>query len=453
MLAGLLGLAGCITHVAEQDEPPPPAPEPELQAERVPDPMPETGYTWQHLVNYATAASPDYAALLAEARAEYFRYKAKTDLEDLRISFDYDYRDSSSNERTWDNFGMWRTQRSSSLRNQYGADLRFYVPNPFVNRHLLRAGKAAQRETEAEADVLKREIAFLVYELFQEVLVEEQTLTVLRAREQIQTDWKAHLKAQHAAHVAIQADVLALDLQRLRLKAAIQESRLAAQAARRSLQVLTRIPDGQLKLDTTPPDWPAVLVSLADEPALFSSAFERSAEMALAQAAYEKARAVLDSVKASQIPWFDYIEAGYATRGSDGSSVRSDGQFSSSQGDAEEWRAGLGINLPVFAWMSSEKKRAIAEMEAAALRHESTSRRIHTEITGYLVDLRETLEILTDYRATLAEIPEPARGATPDGETFYKLSDARLAAAEHAVKTEWNCAIIYGQLLNALGEM
>ena len=444
LTAGIV--AGCATR-GPQAPAPKPAPAPP-RLTQVP-PMPETGYTWRELVRHAVIADPDHAAILAEARAEYFRYKSKADLQDLRLTFDYARRDTASSGSDWDTLGAGRRQRSDGTRGRYGADLRFVTPNPFVDRHIRRTAEAAQREVEAEADVLKQEIALTVYELVQEALLEERLLEVLRAREHVLTEWTSHLKARQDAHVATQADVLTLDLQRIRLKATIQKTRMAAQAARRGLQVLTHIPDAQLRLDTRPPDWPALLAPLADEPKLLDTAFARSPDLAVARAAYAKARAMHDTAKARQIPWFAYVQAGYVSRDSDDTGYRSDGETSTSSGDSDEWAAQLAVNIPVFAWMSSEKKMAAAEMQAALLRETGVRQRIRNEIAGYVTDLRETLDILSDYRTALDALPPPTRETMPDAETFHKLSDTRLAATEYALETETHCALVYDQLLNA----
>jgi len=382
--------------------------------------MPEAGYTWQDLVQHVIAANPDHAAILADARAEYFRYKSRTGPQDPRLTFDYTNRDF----------------------DRYSGNLRFYIPNPFVDKHVLRTGEAAQREIAATADALKHEIAQAVYALVQEILSDTRTLSVLAARERVLTDWAAHLKERQAARVATQADVLALDLQRLRLKAAIQQKHLATQTARRTLHVLTRIPAGQLTLDPQPTDWQALQATLADEQQLVEDTFACSAELAAARAAHDKARAMLDTAKARQLPWFAHIQAGFGTRDDDSTSSRN---------DADEWRLRLAVNIPLFTWMSTEKKMAAAAMEAAAFREDSIRQRIRNEITAALTDLRETLDLQGDYQAALAAIPEPTRETTPDAETFFKLSDTRLSATEYALQNEYRCALIYGQLLNALG--
>ncbi|MCL1921231.1 MAG: TolC family protein [Kiritimatiellaeota bacterium] len=416
MLLGLV--AGCATRPAHEPPPAPAAAPRTLPAP--PPPMPEAGYTWQDLARHAIAANPDHAAILADARAEYFRYKSRTDLQDPRLALDYTNRDT----------------------DRYSGNLRFYIPNPFVNEHTLRTGDAARRETEAQADTLKRGIALAIYALVQETLCEERALALLAARENVLADWAAHVKERQDARVATQADALALDLQRLRLKAAIQQKRLAAQTARRSLHVLTQIPDGLLALNPAPPNWPAVLNTLADEQHLIEAACARSADLAAARAAHDKARATLDTAKARQIPWLAYAQAGYGAR---------DSGTSSPSGDTNEWNLRLAFDIPVFAWMSAEKKMAAAAMQAATLREQGIRQRIRSETTGHLADLRQTVALLDDYRAALATVPEPVRDAMPDAETYHRLTDARLSAAEHALQTELRCALIYGHILNALG--
>jgi len=96
---------------------------------------------------------------------------------------------------------------------------------------------------------------------------------------------------------------------------------------------------------------------------------------------------------------------------------------------------------------------AKAEMEAVAWREMGIRQRIRSEITGYLADLRETFDLLSDYRTALDAIPPPTRTTVPDIETLYKLSDTRLSATEYLLQTEIRCALLYGQLLCAVGGM
>ena len=418
-----------------------------------PPPMPENGYTWRELAAHAIAASPDHAAILADARAEYFRHKAKTDLQDLRLMLDYTFRATDSSGHDWNKSGTERYQTGDATRDRYGAALRFYFPNPFVDKHILRTGDAARRETEASADELKRQIARAVYELVQEILFAQRALELLAQREQVLTDWAAHLKERQDARVATQADVLALELQRIRLQAAIQQKQLAARAAWTSLDRLVNIShpyDEALKLDPQPHDWATLLDSLTFVQGLTEAVRARSPELAAARAAYDKARATLDTAKARQIPWLAYAQAGYAARDTDATAYRSDGRYSTSHNDSDEWRLRIAVDLPVFAWMSSEKKAAAASMEAAQLREAALRQRIRDDITDTVESLRGAVALLDEYRAALAAVPEPTRDALPDPDAFYKLTDARLAAAEHALAAELHCALLYGRLLDAL---
>jgi outer membrane protein TolC len=395
--------------------------------------IPEGGYTWQHLVKIVFAANPDYAAILAEARAEYYRYKSKTDPDDLRLSFEYSF------------------LSEDKQHNQYGIELRLPIPNPFVNKHITRTGEAARRETETEAEALKAKIASTIYELVQEALIGERELSVLLQREQVLSGWAEYLKIRHDAHIATQADMRAFDIQRLRLKAAIQQAQFKTHTARRSLQVLVQIPGEQLVLNPIPSDWDALLAVLEDERMFIEDAFSRSAELSGANAAYEKACAALGTARAKQIPWFNSVQLSFVPNTTESINYIYGGGIVSSQEKTHKWIFGLNVNLPVFFWFGSEKKMAAAEVEAAFLRTSGIHQRIREKITGVIADLRETLSLLAEYQSAFDSIPEPARETIPDSESYYKLLDARLSASEYALKTELECAYIYSELLKITG--
>jgi outer membrane protein TolC len=378
-------------------------------------------------------ANPDYAAILAEARAEYFRYKSRTDLKDLQLSLGSSY--VSGDRRP----------------NQYDIGIRFSIPNPFVNRQVIRTGEAARRETEIGTEALKNEITWMIYELIQEILIGERELSILLLREQVLSDWGEYLKMRHDARMATQADIRAFDIQRLRLKAAVQQAQFTIHTARRSLQVLVKIPDEQLVLNPFPSDWEVVLAALEDDKMLIEDAFSRSAELARANAAYEKACAVLDTARARQIPWFDSVYFSYSPSFTESTDYSYSGELIPSRAKSDKWTVGVNMSLPVFAWFSSEKKMAIAEIEAVSLRITGIRQRIHNDMTEIITDLRDTLYFLRDYQSTFDSIPEPTRETIPDSESYYKLIDARLSASEYALKIELQCAHIYGQLFKVAG--
>ena len=387
---------------------------------------PENGYTLQDLVKIAIANSKDYPAILEEAIAEYYRYKARTDIEDLRLTFDYALRDSIGENRS-----------------RFGSDLRFYIPNPFVNRHEIRAGVSAWREIKAGADELKYKVALTVYELVQEILSSEKTIEILNSREQVLSEWAEHLNARQIARLATQADLMSLELQKIRLKSSINQAQFACQSAIRSLQILVQIDEDDLKLNISPVDWQAVLELLSDEEKLIEDAFSRSWELAAANASYEKARAMLSIARARQIPWIEHIQAGYDQRSS---------LLLTNMQPSNEFTVQLMVNLPLFAWMSSEKKRASAQMQAAALRGMGIRERIRNTISGNIKDLRETIDLRNEYISLLDSVPLPVRENSSDAETYFKLMDTRLSAAESVIKTELNCAFIYGQIVNLIME-
>ena len=419
--------SGCATSSAPKN-PLPPSIQPARQAAA----MPDGGYTWQGLAELVVTASPDYAAILADARAEYFRYKSRTDLKDPNFSLEYSF---------------LAYDRS---RNQYDMQVSLSVPNPFVNRQIIKTGEAARRETETGAEELKNEIAAIIYELTHEILIGERELSVLLLREQVLSGWADYLKMRYDARMATQADLREIEMQRLRLKAAVRQAQFTADTARRSLQALVRIPHEQLVLNPLPSDWKAVVAQLEDNETFIETIFSRSAELAGANAAYEKACAMLGTARAKQIPWLDSVYLSYAPGFTEDINY-SYGGTTTSRRNTSKWTAGVNMSLPVFAWFSSEKKMAHAEIEAASLRISAIRERIRNDISGIIADLRGALIFLGDYQSTLDSIAEPTRETIPDPESYFKLMDARLSASEYALKIELQCAHFYGHLLKTAG--
>ena len=395
---------------------------------------PENGYTWQQLVNLVTASNPDYAAILAEANAQYYKYKSKTDLKDLEASFEYAF-------------------LSNEMKNfQYGFGLSFSVPNPFTNSKNTRTGEAARRETEAEAAILRKKIAITIYSLVQEITIGERQLAILQTREQILSDREENMKLRNAAHLVSQADLLSFNIQHLNLKSSMQQTRSTINAARKSLLALVQIPDKQLVLAGIPTDWNAILKLLDNEQKLIENALSNSPELAVANAAYEKACAMLGVVKAKQIPWFDTVGVSYIPRFTESMVYNYSGVLIPTTKMSDKWKINLSMSLPVFVWFSSEKKQAKTEVDAAFLRMSGIRQRVQNDISEIITELRDSLNIYNDYRSAFSSIPEPARESFPDSETYYKQLDNWLSASEYALKTELRCAQIYSKLLEASGE-
>jgi len=426
LLLAVVTATGCASNKAYKN-PVIPAP-----PERPLPPVPDGGYTWQQLANHVIAANQDYNAILADARAVYYRYKSRTDLRDLQFSLETSL---LSEDRR---------------RESYDAGIRFSIPNPFVNRQIIRTGDAARRETETGAEALKGRIVSAIHELVQEITIGERELSVLNLREQALSDWAAYLKLRYDANMATQADIRELDLQRLRLKAAVQRVQLSVIAARRSLQVLVQIPEEQLVLNPFPSDWKSLLETLEDEEKLIEDIYSRSAELAGAYAAYQKAIATLGTARAKQIPWFSSVHLSYSSGALESASYNYLGELIPARRKSK-WTVGLNVDLPAFAWFSAEKKMAAAEVEAASLRASGISRQIRDDMAGIITNLRDTLHFLLDYRTTYDAIPEPTRETIPNSESYYKLMDAKLSAAEYTLRIEMQCAQIYSQLLEAAG--
>jgi len=408
-------------------------------------------FSYPMLITRALAASPDYAATLASARAEYYRYKARTDWRDPEITGRYSDRSSDTFQHERNLLGDTSSQFGDGSRFEYGPSFNVYISNPFENRYIVRAGRAAQREKEADASLLQNELSSVVYELFIQAVYETKSIALLRERVTFLHSWKKHLNERRQANVATQADLLAVELQLMRLQAKLAQKMITVQSAQRSLSVLANIPTNHpVALEASFPNWHATAARLAANTRLFDVACANSPDLAAARAAYEKARAEGNAARARQIPWFTSAQAGYSWLNNDTSALRSDGRQTTSGNDSDEWEVRLSMTVPLFAWMSSEIKEADANMLAAQLKETAVRQRIQQELTGYVADLQSVTEQKTTYQRQFEQLSPPTESSTPDIETFYKLSDAYRAAEEEFFMLDMQCAVLYGQIMRAL---
>jgi len=452
-LIGVLCAAGCsspkvstpVTNTTASARPPAAVSTPAVACA-----LPST-FSYPMLIARALTASPDYAATLASARAEYYRYKARTDWRDPEFTGHYSDRSSDTFQHERDLFDNTRSQSGDGSRSEYGPSFNVYFSNPFENRYILRAGQAAQRGKEAEASMLQNELSSVVYELFIQAVYETKAIALLRERETLLLRWKMHLNERRQANVATQADLFALELQLMRLQVKLAQKKIAVQSAQRSLIVLANLPsEHPLVLESSFPNWSATAERLAANTRLFDVACANSPDLAAAHAAYEKARAESSAARARQIPWLTSAQAGYSWLNTDTSARRSDGQETSGGTDSNEWEIRFSMTIPLFAWMSSEIKEADANMLAAQLKNTAIRQRIQQELTGYVADLKSVTEQKITYQRQLERLHPPTENTMPDIETFYKLSDAYRAAEEEFFMLDMQCAVLYGRILRTL---
>jgi len=351
-----------------------------------------------------------HGSILADARADYHRHAARADWHDLRVTID----------------------------DEASASLRFYVPNPFTDRHNLRAGEAARREGEAGAELFYQQTERTIYELKREIAAGERTLAVLLEREKNLDEWVAHVKRQQDARVATQADVLALELQRLRLRSTIGQTRFASQSARRTLASLaTDTLHTDTNLNVSAESWEPLIPAALELIGHMSNTWvSHSPELVAARHACDKAESLLAAARAAYVPWISHVQAGFAPA-RDG--IRNE----------DEWSARVAVNIPVFAWIDSSKvKMAMAELDAANFREAAVRQRLRDEFAAALAEYRELTAMINDYRAAYDATPAPTPETVPDPETRFKLADARLAAYEHLIGLELRRVLVYGRMIH-----
>lgn len=446
-----VALAGCI---AEKKDPPAPvwpgvfpAPAEKDGSAADAEPAHEGPWSWEELAVRAGARAD--AARIEYIAAAARRLRAEEDLAWKNPELRYGHGWDRSREHRWNRGGDSdfndEVQRGDGYSSSVG--VRFYVPNPFVNRYVRRQANAEVRKKEALA-------AVEAYGVYGEVKL--LCLEVLRARREIENlsvqerAWdelrKAAAESRSQGVFRSPLDVVHAEnrYRRTHLKRALLESSL--DALRRRIAWLAGLPEEKLEIADAMPE-PPEPAALSPE-ALSETAFARRPDLAAAVAELEAADAGVGATKAAHIPWFRFVQATYEHDSGDASQYdRSD----SSHENQFELEASLIV--PVFTWTGQSVKLSKLVREQADARLKALYTSIRREIVTAYGDYRdasarvrttESVDFIKrlrrqidDYAASTAADPEELCKVRIELADYRKLeSDAELARFEAALRLE-----------------
>jgi multidrug efflux system outer membrane protein len=357
---------------------------------------PAEGYTWDELARLASANCSEAKALLLEADAE--RYQTAVDTgwrnPQLRSGGHWGTEDEhaagQTGEREW----------GSKDFDGYGAGVRVYTANPFVNRWLRKRGAASARAKEAES----KETAYAVFCEVRALCLESEMLreeTGLLEQMSVLRGKACDIRREQAEAVVISAlELIRAETRVAALNAEIRETQTAQRQLIRRIATLAGIPAEQVRLR---PDELKQQVDAAclDEGVLTELAFLRRPDLARAQLEKTSAEYAAGAARAAQIPWFEYVEGtcedeSVSTYSSEQNEVGRD----RSESDETEWQVRVAVTLPVFNWLGDEIRLTRAQLAAAAMREQGLYGSIRREVGGVLEDYRS---VRAEYDRVAAE--------------------------------------------------
>ena len=377
-LAAAMMLAGCVTRSEREDD----APVPEgLFAAGVADgaadsaALHEGAWTWEELSVRAGRRAD--RARIASIDAAVGRQKVADELAwknpELRMGWGLDdQRDREQGRRPANGDGYRAT-----------LGVRFYVPNPFVNRYVRARGEAEERGGAARMALESYKVYSEVKMLCCEEARAGDELKALTRQRDLLDELRRREEEVYQSGVSVSPlDVLRAETKWRKTVRACEALAAARAALRRQIAWLADVPEAGFEIAAEPPILPAAEeLSLAT---LVEVAFARRPDLAVALAELDAAEANVGAAKAALLPWFRFVEAAY-----EHANDRSDDNGRHETGHEDEWTLKAALNLPVFAWTGESVKLSSMVRDRADARVQALYASIRMEIEVALADYRE----------------------------------------------------------------
>jgi len=309
---------------------------------------------------------------------------------------------SVKNEAQKDTVDRRIVERSREILNHpddYGRDdqlsmlLRFKLPHPWERRAKIEIAAAATARAESDYLIEEDKVVRTVRALYEDLNMGESLSRASVARRATQEKIGQEIEAANypdladlAADIRLEVGKSLRDQREFRSDIAKQRQELASYcglARPDRISVMSRPVRRIVPVDSLDVDY---LISMAQ--------LHRSDLLDL-QSRLALAKAELMGVKAAKIPFFTFIDAGWATAQTEGRT-----------GEANEWSVRAGITLPIFDWFGVNK--AHLEHEAATgvytRQIEEQRRLIGVEIRTALQRIRTAAKELSNFDNDFARV-------------------------------------------------
>ena len=280
---------------------------------------------------------------------------------------------------------------------EYGASLRFYISNPFVNRWVKK-----QASLNAASILSVRDE--LAYAVRSETLVKCYEAAVLEDQRLYAETTLALKKKICARYRELEKEGFAYPLRILKAELDLAEEEQEADRLRREhrnalyqISLLTGLDIENIRLEPidsqTLPD-PQSL----DVDSLTETALRMRPDLQSIRCEIDLARNEVEIAKARQIPWFDFVEGGVRDRNADSTSYSASG-VRHSDSDRDEWLFRTALSLPFFSWKGHETALARALLNEAR----SKEALVMTTIRGEIRNARDNYADSFDTRTRMRE--------------------------------------------------
>lgn len=285
-----------------------------------------------------------------------------------------------------------------SRDDEFGLLIRFRIPNPRERKANLEIAAAETARAESDYLIEEDKVVRTVRAMYEDLNMAESVARSTGARRALNEKFRDDIDAANLPGLEdLGADV------RLGLGKTIREQReFRSDIARlrQELATLCGLAHPERISVIGKPTRRLVPLESLDVDYLISMAQLHRSDLLDLKARLALAKAELMGAKAAKIPFFTFVDAGWATS-----------QTSGRSGKNEEWAVRAGISLPLFDWIGINK--AHLEHETASTTYsqqiEEQTRLIATDIRQAIDRIRAAAKELSVYESDLARVKADSR--------------------------------------------
>ncbi len=341
--------------------------------------VPVDGFSWDELAAIAARRSADSHLTALQIKRSYLQNRLDRAWRDPQLRLN----SAQTSEDEYNPGGNNGHEESDS----YGASLRFYISNPFVNHWIKQQTGINAGSITAQTD----ELAYAVYcetrmKCCEAAIIEDKLNQLKQAFEQQKKICVRYKQLQQSGY-AVPLKIIKAELKSARTEQQIAVREREHRNALFQIAVLTALPIDKIQVRSIDQQVIPEPAAYHADDLIISAVNLRPdlekirCEIALAKSGYEIA-------KARQIPWFEFLEGGYRNRNKDSTTYRATAP-DYSDSDQDEWSLRVAIGLPIFSWAGHETALARTTLNEVERRESLAFIAIHNEIKNALENYTE----------------------------------------------------------------
>ena len=382
--------------------------------------VPAGGFSWNEMACIAASRSSSAQLAALQIKRSHLQNRIDRAWRDPQLRLNSSFASEDEYEYEGDN-------RHEDI-NSYGAGLRFYISNPFVNRWI----KEQAAESAESITAQREELSYAVYCETRmkccEVAVNEDKLNQLKVALEQQKNICARYADLKQSGYAAPLKMIKAELKSAKTEQQIIFMERQYRNSLFQLALLTGLDIDKIKLES-------IDKQSIQEPSAFNVddmtelAVDQRPDLRSIRCDIALARSGLRIAEARQVPWFDFVEGGYRNRNAD-STTYSGTSPNHSDSDRDEWIVRTAISLPIFSWAGHETTLARTLLKEVELTESFALIAVRNEIRNALDNYTDAFSSRKKMEADVKERMQEFR------KTVEELDSSKTVVETEILDTE-----------------